>query len=80
MLIDVDRPNWLLCDRFDGWGLAGLAGVPGGMEGVPDEGPSIARPSDPTVATPALIMEVGSAATFRRAFTRNAPSVRCSAS
>lgn len=39
MLIDFDRPNWKLFDRFDWWGLGALAAFLGAMEFVLEEEP-----------------------------------------
>lgn len=78
-LIDFDRPNWALFDRFDWWGLLALAGFLGGMEYVLEEGPGNDWLQDETVAILAVIMLVGGIATFWRAFTREEPLVDFSA-
>ncbi len=78
-LIDFDRPNWKLFDRFDWWGLAALAAFLGGLEFVLEEGPSNDWLSDHAVALMAAVMVVGGIVTFWRAFTRDEPIVDLSA-
>ena len=79
MLIDFDRPNWKLFNKFDWWGLAALAAFLGGLEYVLEEGPSNDWLSDQTVAILACCMVVGGIVTFWRAFTRDEPIVDLSA-
>lgn len=79
MLIDFDRPDWKLFNKFDWWGLAALAGFLGGMEFVLEEGPGNDWLDDHAVATMAAIMVVGGIITFWRAFTREEPIVDLSA-
>ena len=74
-LIDFDRPNWKLFDRFDWWGLLALAAFLGGMEYVLEEGPSNDWLADHAVAVLAAVMVVGGVVTFWRAFTREEPIV-----
>ncbi|MGY9049703.1 MAG: DHA2 family efflux MFS transporter permease subunit, partial [Rhodobacterales bacterium] len=78
-LIDFDRPNWKLFDRFDWWGLLAMAAFLGGMEFVLEEGPSNDWMADHAVAIMAVIMVVGGIVTFWRAFTREEPIVDMSA-
>ena len=78
-LIDFDKPNWRLFDRFDWWGLAALAAFLGGMEYVLEEGPSNDWLADRTVAILAIFMVVGGVATLWRALTRDEPIVDFSA-
>ena len=78
-LIDFDRPNWKLFDRFDWWGLAALAAFLGALEFVLEEGPGNEWLADPTVAVLSLVMVVGGITTFWRAFTRDEPIVDFSA-
>ena len=78
-LIDFDRPNWKLFNRFDWWGLAALAGFLGGLEYVLEEGPANDWLQDEAVAVLAVIMVVGGIVTFWRAFTREEPIVDFSA-
>jgi DHA2 family multidrug resistance protein len=79
LLIDFDRPNWNLFDRFDWWGLAALAAFLGGLEYVLEEGNGNEWLADRTVAVLAVIMVVGGVTTFWRAFTRDEPIVDLSA-
>lgn len=79
MLIDFDRPNWKLFDRFDWWGLGALAAFLGGLEYVLEEGPSNDWFSDRTVAILGVTMVIGGIATFWRALTRDEPIVDLSA-
>jgi len=78
-LIDFDRPNWKLFERFDWWGLLALAAFLGGMEFVLEEGPSNDWFADHMVAILAIVMVVGGIVTFWRAFTRDEPIVDLSA-
>ncbi|WP_394155172.1 DHA2 family efflux MFS transporter permease subunit [Loktanella salsilacus] len=79
MLIDFDKPNWKLLNKFDWWGLLALAGFLGGMEFVLEEGPANDWFDDHAVAALAIIMVVGGIVTFWRAFTRDEPLVDFSA-
>jgi DHA2 family multidrug resistance protein len=78
-LIDFDRPNWKLFERFDWWGLLALAAFLGGMEFVLEEGPSNDWFADHMVAILAIVMVAGGIVTFWRAFTRDEPIVDLSA-
>lgn len=79
LLIDFDRPNWRLFDRFDWWGLLALASFLGGLEFVLEEGPSNDWFDDHLVAIMTAVMLAGAIATFWRAFTRDEPIVDFSA-
>ena len=78
-LIDFDKPDWKLFDKFDWWGLLALAAFLGGLEYVLEEGPGNDWLQDRTVAVLAVVMVVGCIATFWRAFTREEPLVDFSA-
>ncbi len=78
-LIDFDRPNWKLFDRFDWWGLAALAAFLGSLEYVLEEGPSNDWLDDRVVAVLALVMVVGGVVTFWRALTQDEPIIDLSA-
>ena len=78
-LIDFDRPNWKLFERFDWWGLLALAAFLGGMEFVLEEGPSNDWFADHMVTILAIVMVAGGIVTFWRAFTRDEPIVDLSA-
>ncbi len=79
LLIDFDKPEWKLFDRFDWWGLLALAGFLGGMEYVLEEGPANDWLQDEAVAVLAVVMVVGGIATFWRALTRPDPIIDLSA-
>ena len=79
LLIDFDRPNWRLFDRFDWWGLAALAAFLGGLEFILEEGPSNDWFDDHLVALMTAVMLAGAVITFWRAFTRDEPIVDLSA-
>jgi DHA2 family multidrug resistance protein len=79
MLIDFDRPNWKLFDRFDWIGLGALAAFLGGMEFVLEEGPANDWFDDHMVAILAVVMVAGGITTFWRAFTQEEPIVDFSA-
>ncbi|EEB82839.1 DHA2 family efflux MFS transporter permease subunit [Roseobacter sp. GAI101] len=79
VLIDFDRPNWKLFNKFDWWGLAALAAFLGGLEYVLEEGPANDWLDDEAVAILAVFMVVGGIVTFWRAFTREEPIVDFSA-
>ncbi|MEI4487763.1 DHA2 family efflux MFS transporter permease subunit [Frigidibacter sp. MR17.14] len=78
-LIDFDKPNWKLFQRFDWWGLVALAAFLGGMEYVLEEGPSNDWFQDEAVAILAVVMLVGGITSFWRALTRDEPLVDLSA-
>ncbi|MEB8386958.1 DHA2 family efflux MFS transporter permease subunit [Rhodobacteraceae bacterium KMM 6894] len=75
MLIDFDRPNWKLFDRFDWWGLGALAAFLGAMEFVLEEGPGNDWFDDHMVLIMTVVMVGGGLVTFWRAFTRDEPLV-----
>ena len=79
LLIDFDKPDWKLFDRFDWWGLLALAGFLGGMEYVLEEGPANDWLQDEAVAILAVVMVVGGVVTFWRALSRPDPIVDLSA-
>lgn len=78
-LIDFDRPDWSLFDRFDWLGLGALACFLGGMEFVLEEGPGNDWFQDEAVAILFAVMVVGGILTFWRAVTRRDPVVDLSA-
>lgn len=78
-MIDFDRPNWKLFDRFDWWGLAALAAFLGGLEYVLEEGPSNDWLDDRVVLILTIVMVVGGVVTFWRALTQDEPIVDLSA-
>ena len=78
-LIDFDRPDWSLFDRFDWLGLGALACFLGGMEFVLEEGPGNDWFQDEAVAILFAVMVAGGILTFWRAVTRRDPVVDLSA-
>ncbi|BAQ70038.1 MFS transporter [Rhodovulum sulfidophilum] len=79
LLIDFDRPDWRLFDRFDWWGLLALAAFLGGLEYVLEEGPGNDWLADETVAAFVVVTVLGAIVSFWRAFTRDEPIVDLSA-
>nr|HAQ92191.1 MFS transporter [Afipia sp.] len=49
MLVDFDKPNFKLLEKFDWWGLASMAGFLGALEYVLEEGPQYDWFQDPSV-------------------------------
>ncbi len=74
-LIDFDKPNWKLFDKFDWWGLAGMAAMLGCLEFVLEEGPGNDWLQDDAVRICAIVMVTGAVIFFYRAFTREEPIV-----
>jgi len=78
-LVDFDRPNWRLFDRFDWSGLVAMAVFLGSLEYVLEEGPRYDWLDDPTVAFLTVTMVVGGLVFFWRAFMAAQPIVDLSA-
>ncbi|SFJ69976.1 DHA2 family efflux MFS transporter permease subunit [Celeribacter neptunius] len=78
-LVDFDKPDWKLFDRFDWIGLGALACFLGAMEYVLEEGPGNDWFADEIVAVMFVVMVVGGIVTFWRAFSRSNPVVDFSA-
>ncbi|WP_237477777.1 DHA2 family efflux MFS transporter permease subunit [Lichenibacterium dinghuense] len=78
-LIDFDEPDLSLLDRFDWWGLAGMAAFLGGGEYVLEEGPQHDWFAEQAVAVCAVASVLGAALFFWRAFTAKQPIVDLSA-
>ncbi|MGD9803334.1 MAG: DHA2 family efflux MFS transporter permease subunit [Hyphomicrobiaceae bacterium] len=74
-LIDFDRPNWSLFDRFDWTGLIAMAVFLGSLEYVLEEGPRYDWLDDPTIAFLSVAMVVGAVVFFWRVFTAAQPIV-----
>src|SRR5579863_8759575 len=55
MLVDFDRPNFALLDRFDWFGLIAMAGFLGALEYVLEEGPQYEWLQDTSVAVCAWV-------------------------
>ena len=78
-LVDFDKPEWSLFQKFDWIGLMALAAFLGAMEYVLEEGPNNDWFQDEIVAMLFVVMIVGGILTFWRAFTRDEPLVDFSA-
>jgi len=74
-LIDFDRSDFSLLDRFDWWGLLGMAAFLGSLEYVLEEGPLHDWLNDPSIATFAVIMVAGCLLFAWRAATAPQPIV-----
>ena len=78
-LIDFDEPDLSLLERFDWWGLLGMAGFLGGMEYVLEEGPQKDWFSEELVLICFVVSVLGAVLFFWRAFTARQPIVDLSA-
>ncbi len=74
-LVDFDKPNYSLFDRFDYVGLLAMALFLGSLEYVLEEGPRYDWFDDQTIATFAVLATVGAVIFFWRAFTAKEPIV-----
>ena len=74
-LVDFDKPNHSLFDRFDYAGLLAMALFLGSLEYVLEEGPRYDWFDDQTIATFAVLATVGAVIFFWRAFTAKEPIV-----
>ena len=74
-LVDFDKPNHSLLNRFDFAGLAGMAVMLGSLEYVLEEGPRYDWFDDQTIATFAVLTVLGAALFFWRAATAREPIV-----
>jgi DHA2 family multidrug resistance protein len=74
-LIDFDKPDLKLLDRFDWWGLIFMAGFLGGLEYVLEEGPRNDWFGDGSVLLLAWISAISAIAFFSRVLTANTPIV-----
>ncbi len=76
LLIDFDKPDLSLLNRFDWWGFIGLALFLGAMEYVLEEGAKDDWFADPTIVLLTAVMALGGFLFFWRAFTADEPIVR----
>jgi DHA2 family multidrug resistance protein len=74
-LIDFDKPDFALLQRFDWWGLAFMAAFLGTTEYVLEEGPTHDWLQDETVFICAVIMVTSGVAFFWRVLTAKEPIV-----
>jgi DHA2 family multidrug resistance protein len=74
-LVDFDKPDFTLLDRFDWWGLITMAGFLGSLEYVLEEGPQYEWLQDTSVAICAAVCVVSAIAFFYRVLTAKEPIV-----
>jgi MFS transporter, DHA2 family, multidrug resistance protein len=74
-LIDFDKPDYRLLERFDWWGLIAMAGFLGALEYVLEEGPRYDWLQDDAIFYAAIVSALSAAAFFWRAFTAPEPIV-----
>ena len=74
-LVDFDKPDYSLFDRFDYVGLLAMALFLGSLEYVLEEGPRYDWFDDQTIATFAVLATIGAIIFFWRAFTAKEPIV-----
>jgi MFS family permease len=74
-LIDFDKPDLKLLNRFDWWGLVFMAGFLGGLEYVLEEGPRNDWFGDDSVLLFAWISAISAIAFFSRVLTASTPIV-----
>ena len=78
-MIDFDEPDLALLDRFDWWGLLGMAAMLGGLEYVLEEGPGHDWFAEQLVLVCFVVSVLGGVLFFWRAFTARQPIVDLSA-
>ncbi|MFG6081825.1 DHA2 family efflux MFS transporter permease subunit [Paracoccus litorisediminis] len=78
-LIDFDKPDLSLLNKFDWWGFLGLALFLGAMEYVLEEGAGDDWFADHVIVIMTAVMVVGGFLFFWRAFTADEPIVRLDA-
>jgi MFS transporter, DHA2 family, multidrug resistance protein len=74
-LIDFDKPDYALLDRFDWWGLIAMAGFLGALEYVLEDGPRYDWLQDEAIFYAAIVSALSAVAFFWRAFTAPEPIV-----
>jgi MFS transporter, DHA2 family, multidrug resistance protein len=75
LLIDFDKPDYSLLDRFDWWGLIAMAGFLGALEYVLEDGPRYEWLQDDAIFYAAIVSALSAIAFFYRAFTAPVPIV-----
>ena len=75
LLIDFDKPDYSLFDRFDWWGLIFMAGFLGSLEYVLEEGPTNDWFQDSTIFFFAVVCVVAAVAFFARVLSAPQPIV-----
>jgi MFS transporter, DHA2 family, multidrug resistance protein len=74
-LIDFDKPEYRLLQRFDWWGLIAMAGFLGALEYVLEDGPRYDWLQDDAIFYAAVVSALSAAAFFWRALTAPEPIV-----
>ncbi len=74
-LVDFDKPNFKLLEKFDWWGLISMAGFLGALEYVLEEGPQYDWFQDPSVFWLGIVCAVSTVFFFWRVLTVKEPIV-----
>ncbi|KXF76042.1 MFS transporter [Paramesorhizobium deserti] len=74
-LIDFDEGDRSLLDKFDWWGLAGMAAFLGSLEYVLEEGPRNDWLQDDVILLFSIVLAIGAIIFFYRVFTQEEPIV-----
>jgi MFS transporter, DHA2 family, multidrug resistance protein len=74
-LIDFDKPEYSLLERFDWWGLIAMAGFLGALEYVLEDGPRYDWLQDDAIFSAAIVSALSAVAFFWRALTAPEPIV-----
>jgi DHA2 family multidrug resistance protein len=74
-LVDFDKPNFKLLEKFDWWGLASMAGFLGALEYVLEEGPQYDWFQDPSVFWLGIVCVLSAVVFFWRVLTIKEPIV-----
>jgi DHA2 family multidrug resistance protein len=74
-LVDFDKPQFKLLEKFDWWGLASMAGFLGALEYVLEEGPQYDWFQDPSVFWLGIVCVLSAVVFFRRVLTIKEPIV-----
>ncbi len=75
LLVDFDKPELSLLERFDWWGLLSMAGFLGALEYVLEEGPRYDWFNDATITALALVSAISALIFFARVFIARDPIV-----
>jgi DHA2 family multidrug resistance protein len=75
VLVDFDRPDYSLLERFDWWGLLSMAGFLGALEYVLEEGPRNDWFDDNTITLFAIVSALSAIVFFTRVLTAAEPIV-----
>ncbi|HEY2535297.1 MAG TPA: DHA2 family efflux MFS transporter permease subunit [Xanthobacteraceae bacterium] len=75
VLVDFDKPDFSLLERFDWYGMVTMAGFLGALEYVLEEGPRYEWFDDDTIRLCAIVSAISALAFFARVLTAQAPIV-----